>query len=143
MCSTNTYACKVFSIQIQYSRQILPKVYTLMLFINPLCIEIVCTHTYIHEKCARGGIQLAYMYISPLYACSPTYLCRCCNRQPHKCIYSILLVIGSCCPLRAFSTSIAPRVQSLKKLSSIENSFTIENSQQSRSFISFVLVRGM
>ena len=42
-----------------------------------------------------------------------------CSGQPQK------------CPLLAFSTSIVPRVQSLKKLSSIKNCLTIGNVQRS------------
>ena len=43
-------------------------------------------------------------------------------------------------PFARLRTSIAPRVQSLKKRSSTENCLTIGNGQRSRSIISFVLV---
>ena len=51
-----------------------------------------------------------------------------CNGKPQK------------CPLRAFGTCIAPRVQRLKNLSSVKNCLIIGNGQRSRCFISFVVV---
>ena len=67
-----------------------------------------------------------------LYIYNYIYISLSCNRQPQK------------SPSRDFRTSVTPRVQSLKKLSSIENCLTVGNGQRSRSFISFVLVaRGM